>query len=93
MHFETTWNEAESMAKSYTTLSRKEILGSLRKSLDDLADSEKSEEYHKAMGEVLFGLCSLCAHLEVKQSIIINSAVSLEREIEKRRSVLLDPQG
>ena len=92
MHFETTWNEAENMAKSYTTLSRKEIFGSLRKSLDDLSDSECSEEYHKAMGQMLFGLCSLCAHLEIKQSVIVNSALSLEREIEKKRADILDPQ-
>lgn len=91
IHFENIWNTAESLSKSYTQLSRKEIFGQMRKALDDLSDSEKQEDYNKALGDMLFGLCSLCAHLENKE-IIINSAVSLSDAIERKRSETLDPE-
>lgn len=91
-HFETIWNEAESVSKSYTDLSRKEILRQVRKGLDDLADADEPNEYHEAMGDILFGLCSLCAHLEDKKSIQVNSATALIDAIERKRANLLDPE-
>jgi hypothetical protein len=93
MHFETIWNEAESVSKSYTELKRKEILAQLRKGLDDLADADEHREYHEAMGDILFGLCALCAHLQDKKSIQVNSAAALTDAIEKNRAQLLDPEN
>lgn len=90
IHFETIWNEAESVAKSFTNLSRRDILKRCRSSLDDLSDSDIPEEYHKALGELLFGLCSLCAHLEEKKNIQINSATALKDSIEINRAKILD---
>jgi len=92
MHFETIWNEAESVSKSYTELKRKDILAQLRKSLDDLADADEHNEYHEALGDILLGLCALCAHLEDKKSIQINSATALTDAIERSRAQLLDPE-
>ena len=91
-HFETIWNEAESVSKSYTDLSRKEILRQVRKGLDDLADADEPNEYNEAMGDILFGLCSLCAHLEDKKNIQVNSATALIDAIERKRANLLDPE-
>ena len=91
IHFETIWNEAESVAKSYTNLLRKEILRKLRSGVDELADSDLPEEYHEAIGKVLFELCALCAHLDDTKKIQVNSATALADMIEKKRSELLDP--
>lgn len=92
MHFETIWNEAESVAKSYSDLDRKKILRQIRNSLEDLADGEKLEELHSAMGDVLFELCAFCAYLEEKGGIQLNSATALQQAIEKNRQQLLDPE-
>jgi hypothetical protein len=92
MHFETIWNEAESVSKSYTDLKRKDILGQIRKNLDNLADADEPSEYHEALGDILFSLCSLCAHLEDKKSTQVNSATALSDAIERRRAELLDPE-
>lgn len=92
MHFETIWNEAESVAKSYSNLDRKKIIRGIRNSLEDLADGETPEELHKALGEILFGLCSFCAHLEEKSDIQVNSATALQQAIESNRQKLLDPE-
>lgn len=92
LHFELIWNEAESVSKSYTDLKRKDILAQVRKSLDDLADADEHSEYHEALGDILFGLCALCAHLEDKKSIQINSATALTDAIERKRAELLDPE-
>lgn len=91
-HFETIWNEAESVSKSYTDLKRKDIFRQIRTGLDDLADAEESKELHDAMGDILFGLCALCAHLEDKKSIQVNSARALMEAIERKRAELLDPE-
>lgn len=91
-HFETIWNEAESVSKSYTDLKRKDIFRQIRTGLDDLADAEESKELHDAMGDILFGLCALCAHLEDKKSIQVNSARALIEAIERKRAELLDPE-
>ena len=91
-HFETIWNEAESVSKSYTELKRKDILAQVRKSLDDLADADEHSEYHEALGDILFGLCGLCAHLDDKRSIQVNSATALADAIERHRAQLLDPE-
>ena len=91
MHFETIWNEAESVAKSYTDLKRKEILKQCRSGLEDLADADDQKEYETALGQLLFGLCSLCAHLEDKKDIQVNSALALSNEILKQRAEILDP--
>ena len=92
VHFETIWNEAESVARSFTDLSRKDILRQVRKALDDLADADEHPEYHEAMGEILFGLCSLCAHLDDKKEIVVNSAAAMVDTIERKRVQLLDPE-
>jgi hypothetical protein len=92
MHFETIWNEAESVAKSYSDLDRKKIIRGIRNSLEDLADGESHDELHKAMGEILFGVCAFCAHLEEKGGIQINSATALQQAIESNRQKLLDPE-
>jgi hypothetical protein len=91
-HFETVWNEAESLSKSYTDLNRKDIFRKIRAAVDDLADAEESEDLHDAMGDILFGLCSLCAHLEDKKSIQVNSHTALVQAIERKRAELLDPE-
>lgn len=91
MHFETIWNEAESVSKSYTDLKRKDIFREIRKAVDDLADAEESEDLHEALGDVLFALCALCAHLEDKKSVQVNSAAALTQAIERKRAELLDP--
>jgi hypothetical protein len=89
MHFETLWNQAESVAKSYTNLNRKEILGKLRTGVDNLADSDSIAEYNKALGDVLFELCALCAYLEDKKRLQINSAAALVQAIAKKREELI----
>lgn len=91
MHFETIWNEAESVAKSYTSLERKKIIREIRNALDDLVDSEDHDAMHEAVGDVLFGLCAFCAYLEDKKSIQLNSATALQAAIESKRQQLLDP--
>ena len=91
MHFETIWNEAESVAKSYTSLERKKIIREIRTALDDLVDSEEHDEMHEAVGDFLFGLCAFCAYLEDKKSIQLNSATALQAAIESKRQQLLDP--
>jgi hypothetical protein len=45
------------------------------------------------MGDILFGLCALCAHLQDKKSIQVNSAAALTDAIEKNRAQLLDPEN
>ena len=89
MHFETIWNQAESISKSYTDLGRKEILKELRSGIDSLSDSESIAEYNEALGDVLFGLCALCAHLEDKKGLQINSAAALIQAISKKRAELI----
>jgi len=89
IHFETTWNEAESVAKSFTDLSRKEILGQLRISVDNLSDSDSIAEYNEALGNILFSLCAMCAHLEEKKSIQLNSAAALVHAIARKRIELV----
>ena len=89
IHFETIWNQSESVAKSYTDLGRKEILGEIRAGVDGLADSESAAEYTEALGDVLFGLCSLCANLEEKKGLQINSAAALAQAIERKRAEIL----
>lgn len=91
MHFETIWNEAESVAKSYSDLDRKKILRQVRNALDNLVDGEGHDEMHEAMGEILFGLCSFCSYLEDKKGIQLNSATALQAAIETNRQQLLDP--
>jgi hypothetical protein len=44
------------------------------------------------LGDILFGLCSLCAHLEDKKSVQVNSATALVQAIERKRAELLDPE-
>jgi hypothetical protein len=90
IHFETIWNEAESVMKSYTDLNRKDILKLCRDSLNDLSDGESQEDLQIAMGNILFGLCSFCAFLEDKQKIEINSATALINAIERKRIEILD---
>ena len=89
LHFETTWNQAESVVKSYTDLGRKEILGQIRTGVDGLADSDSADEYNDALGDVLFGLCALCAHLEDKKKLQIDSHVALIQAIERKRTEIL----
>jgi hypothetical protein len=89
LHFETIWNQAESVAKSFTDLSRKEILGHVRDGVDNLADSDSIAEYNEALGDILFGLCELCAHLEEKKSLQLNSAAALTQAIVKNRLKLV----
>lgn len=88
-HFETIWNEAESVAKSFGSLDQKETIRNLRKSWDDLTDtilgSGSIAEYNDAIGQLLFGLCELCAHLEEKRGIVVNSAAALTQAIAKKR--------
>jgi hypothetical protein len=91
IHFETIWNEAESVARSFTDLSRKEILGQARASLDSLADSDSIAEYNEAMGNLLFELCALCSHLEEKKGLQINSATALMQAIARKRAELTNP--
>lgn len=91
-HFETVWNEAESVSKSYTDLSRKEILKQLRTAIDDLADADEQGEYQEALGDSLFALCALCAHLEDKKEMTVNSHSALVEAIERKRVELLDPE-
>lgn len=91
-HFETVWNEAESVSKSYTDLSRKEILKQLRAAVEDLADADEREDYQEALGNSLFALCALCAHLEDKKEMSINSHSALVDAIERKRAELLDPE-
>jgi hypothetical protein len=93
VHFETIWNEAESVAKSYTKLSRKDIFTQIRDSLDNLSDSESQEEYHESLGDILFGLCSLCACLEDRKNIIVDSASALAQAIERKRSELISSKA
>ena len=90
-HFETIWNESESIAKSYTDLDRKQIIKECRAGLDGLVDAETSEEYHTALGNLLFGLCSFCAHLDEKKNIILNSAAALSAANNNHRMEILDP--
>lgn len=92
IHFENIWNEAESMAKSYSDLDRKEILQALRKSVNDLSDSDSENDYHLSLGSILFDLCYLCAYLEDKKSIQINSASALRDAIERKRFQILNPE-
>jgi hypothetical protein len=92
MHFETIWNEAESVAKSYSDLDRKKIIRQIRNGLEDLADGESQDNLYMAMGDILFGLCAFCAHLEEKGGIQLNSATALQQAIEKNRQQLLDPE-
>jgi hypothetical protein len=89
IHFETIWNAAESVVKSYTDLGRKEILGQVRAGVDNLADSDSIAEYNDALGDVLFGLCALCAHLEEKKNLQLNSAAALAQAIERKRAEIL----
>jgi hypothetical protein len=89
IHFETIWNEAESVAKSYTDLYRKDILKAVREGVDGLSDSESIAEYNDALGQVLFGLCALCAHLEEKKGLQLNSAAALVQAIANKRSELV----
>lgn len=93
-HFETIWNEAESVAKSFGNLEQKETLRNLRKSWDELTDailgSGSIAEYNYAIGQLLFGLCELCAHLEEKHGIVINSAAALTQAIVMKRAQLTD---
>jgi hypothetical protein len=91
-HFETIWNEAESVSKSFTDLDRRDILRQIRKGVDDLADADTHENYHQALGDILFELCALCAYLEEKKSIQVNSAAALVETIERKRAELLDPE-
>lgn len=91
-HFETIWNEAESVSKSYTDLKRKDIFRKIRDGVDNLADAEEPQDLQTAMGDVLFGLCALCAHLEDKKSVQVNSATALVDAIERNRAELLDPE-
>lgn len=91
-HFETIWNEAESVSKSYTDLERKQVLRKIRDGLEGLTDSEEAGELHEAMGDILFGLCSFCAYLEEKKGVQLNSATALLNAIEKHRQQLLDPE-
>jgi len=92
MHFETIWNEAESVSKSYTKLSRKDIFKNIRTGIDDLSDADEAQDYHQALGDVLFDLCALLAHLEDKKGLQINSASALNEAIDRRRAQLLDPE-
>jgi hypothetical protein len=92
VHFETIWNEAESVVKSYIDLNRKDIFKLCRDALNDLSDGESQEDLHIAMGNMLFGLCSFCAFLEEKQKIEINSAIALIDSIERKRIEILDPE-
>jgi hypothetical protein len=92
MHFETIWNEAESVAKSYSDLDRKQILRGIRNAIDDLVDSEEHSEMHESLGDILFGLCAFCAYLEDKKNIPLNSAIALQQAIEKKRQQFLDPE-
>ena len=89
MHFETIWNQAESVAKSYTDLGRKEIIRQIRSGVDGLVDSGSIAEYNEALGDVLFGLCALCAHLEEKKGIQLNSAAALVNAIARKRTELV----
>lgn len=89
MHFETIWNQAESVSKSFTDLNRKEILGQVRAGVDNLADSDSIAEYNEALGDVLFGLCALCAHLEEKKGLQLNSAAALVHVIARKREELI----
>lgn len=85
LHFETIWNEAESVAKSFTDLSRKEILRKLRAAVEDLSDSDSIAEYNFALGEILFCLAAFCAHLDDKKSLVLNSAAALTFAISRKR--------
>jgi hypothetical protein len=89
LHFETIWNQAESVAKSFTDLGRKEILKEIRADVDNLSDSDSIAEYNEALGDILFGLCALCAHLEDKKGLQVNSAAALTQAIAKKRSELV----
>jgi len=89
LHFETTWNQAESVAKSYTNLDRKEIFKQIRSGVDGLVDSGSIAEYNDALGDVLFGLCALCAHLEDKKGMQLNSAAALTQTIAKKRAEII----
>jgi len=91
IHFETIWNEAESVSKSYTDLKRKDILKEIRQALENLVDSEEEVDYHTALGDMLYGLCAFCAHLETKKELQINSATALSAAIARKREALLDP--
>ena len=90
MHFETIWNAAELVAKNYIDLERKKIVRSCRSALDDLVDADNQEEYHKALGDLLFGLCSFCASTEKNEKIQINSAIALSNSISRKREEILD---
>lgn len=85
VHFEIIWNQAESLSKSFTDLDRKKIFKEIRTGVDNLADSDSIAEYNEALGEVLFGLCSLCAHLEEKKGLVVNSFAALTQAIENKR--------
>lgn len=89
MHFETIWNEAESVVKNYSNPNRKDILKFCRDSLNDLSDAEEKVDYHNALGELLFGLCAFCAFLDEKHNIEINSATALAKTIETKRKEFL----
>jgi len=88
-HFESIWNEAESVAKSFSDLDRKDIFVQIRSATDDLVDSDSIAGYNEALGNVLFGLCSLCAYLEEKKNIELNSAAALTQAISNKRTELL----
>jgi hypothetical protein len=91
MHFEVIWNEAESIAKSYTDLDRKQISRKAISSLQDLLDYDNTPEtLHKSIGDLLFELCSLCAYYEEKSKIEINVATALIDTIQHKRAEILD---
>jgi NTP pyrophosphatase (non-canonical NTP hydrolase) len=89
-HFEFIWNEAESVSKSFINLNRKKILKNCRNNLNDLSDSESSNDYTIALGDLLFQLCSFCAYLQENHNIEINSAEALINAIERKRLEVLD---
>lgn len=93
MHFETIWNEAESVAKSYSDLNHKKIIRNIRTSIEDLSDGENIEELHSAMGDILFNLCEFCAYLEEKCNLELNSATALQQSIEQNRIKLLNQKS
>jgi NTP pyrophosphatase (non-canonical NTP hydrolase) len=90
LHFETIWNQAESVSKSFADLNRKQILGQIRTGMDNLADSDSLAEYNEALGDILFCLCMFCAHLEDKKGLTLNSAAALTQTIAKKRAELVE---
>jgi hypothetical protein len=90
IHFETIWNEGESIFKSYSELKRKDVLQNLRKNLENLSDSEDKKDYENALGDILLDLCGLCAYLEENKKMQVNSATCLTDAITRRRAQILD---